>query len=157
MVKKLRLDLDGLHEYQQNRYPYLFVDFAVEVIPGKSAKGYKDLTKKDWWFEVHFPGDPSMPGALQIEAMVQLGALMVTTLPGNKGKVVYFTSGRKIKFTKKVLPGDRLNLQTELLKWKRGIGNCRGVGYVNGENVCSAEFEIVMPHILGEFAVKNPK
>ena len=151
---ELRLDLNGLHEYQQNRYPYLLIDVAEEVIPGKSAKGFKNLTINDWWFEVHFPDDPSMPGALQIEAIVQLGALMVTTLPGNKGKVVYLTSANNLKFIKKIVPGDRLDIVTELMRWKRGLGNCTGAGYVSGEKVCSLDFNIVMPHILEGFKVK---
>ena len=152
---ELRLDLNGLHEYQQNRYPYLLIDVAEAIIPGKSAKGYKNLTINDWWFEVHFPGDPSMPGALQIEAIVQLGALMVTTLPGNKGKVVYMTSANNIKFIKKILPGERLDIVTKLLSWKRGIGKCTGVGYVCEEQVCILDFTIVMPHILEEYKVKK--
>ena len=154
-MEKLRLDLNGLHEYQQNRYPYLLIDVAEEVIPGKRAKGYKNLTVDDWWFEVHFPGDPNMPGALQIEAMVQLGALMVTTLPGNKGKRVYLISANNLKLMKKILPGDRLDIETELLSWKRGMGKCSGAGYVNEEKVCSIDFNIVMPHILEEYKVKK--
>jgi len=154
-MESLRLDLNGLHEYQQNRYPYLLIDVAEEVIPGESAKGFKNLTTNDWWFEVHFPDDPSMPGALQIEAIVQLGALMITTLPGNKGKVVYLTSANNLKFIKKIVPGDRLDIETRLIRWKRGLGNCTGVGYVNGKKVCSLDFIIVMPHILEEFKVKN--
>ena len=154
-MEKLRLDLKGLHEYQQNRYPYLLIDVAEEVIPGKSARGYKKLTINDWWFEVHFPGDPMMPGALQIEAIVQLGALMVTTLPGNKGKVVYLTSANNLKLMKKILPGDRLEIETKLLRWKRGLGSCTGAGNVNGEKVCGIDFNIVMPHILEEYKVKK--
>jgi len=152
---ELRLDLNGLHEYQQNRYPYLLIDVAEEVIPGKSAKGFKNLTINDWWFEVHFRDDPSMPGALQIEAIVQLGALMVTTLPGNKGKVVYLTSANNLKLIKKILPGDRLDIVTELLNWKRGIGRCTGAGFVSGNKVCSIDFNIIMPHILEEYKVKK--
>ena len=151
-MKKLRLDLDGIHEYQQNRYPYLLIDIAEEVIPGKSARGYKNLTTDDWWFEVHFPCDPNMPGAMQMEAMVQLGALMVTTLPGNKGKVVYLSSAN-LKLIKKVIPGDRLDIETELLSWKRGMGKCSATGYVKGKKVCSLVFNIVMPHILAEYRV----
>ena len=154
-MKKLSLDLNGLQEYQRNRYPYLLIDVAEEVIPGKSAKGYKNLTANDWWFDVHFPGDPSMPGALQMETIVQLGALMVTTLPGNKGKVVYLTSADNFKLTKKILPGDRLDIETELLSWKRGMGKGSGVGYVNREKVCSIDFNIVMPHIIEEYKVNK--
>ena len=151
-MEKLKLDIKGLHEYQQNRYPYLLIEYAEEIVPGKSARGYKDLTIDDWWFDVHFPGDPNMPGALQMEAMVQLGALMVTTLPGNKGRVVYLTSA-KLKLIKKVIPGDRLDIQTKLLSWKRGMGKCSASGYVKNEKVCSLDFNIVMPHILKEYKV----
>ena len=154
-MKKIKLDIKGIHKYQQNRFPYLLIEVAEEIIPGKSARGYKNLTMDDWWCEVHFPDDPNMPGALQMEAIVQLGALMVTTLPGNKGKVVYLTSANNLKLIKKILPGVRLDLETELLSWKRGLGKCFGAGYVNGEKVCSLDFNIVMPHILEEYKVKK--
>ena len=154
-MEKLHLDIIGIQEYQQNRYPYLLIDVAEEVIPGKSAKGYKNLTVNDWWFEVHFPGDPSMPGALQMETIVQLGALMVTTLPGNKGKVVYLVSATNFKLSKKILPGDRLDVETKLLSWKRGIGKCSGAGYVKGKKACSVDFNIVMPHIIDEYKVNK--
>ena len=156
-MAKIELDIDGIKEYQQNRHPYLLIDYANEIIPGKSAKGYKDLQIDDWWFEVHFPGDPNMPGALQIEAIVQLGALMFTTLPGNKGKVVYLTSANNLKFKKKVVPGDRFVIETKLLAWKRGIGSASGSACVNGNLACSLDFNIVMPHILSEFKMKGFK
>ena len=153
-MEKITLDLKGIHDYQQNRSPYLLIDYANEGIPGKSAKGYKDLVNEDWWVEVHFPNDPNMPGVLQVEAIVQLGALMVTTLPGNKGKVVYLVSANNLKFRKKVVPGDRLLLQTELISWRRGIGKAQGSGYVKDKMACSVEFEFVMPSILSDFSVK---
>ena len=109
-MEALRLDLQGIHEYQQNRHPFLFVDFVEEVIPGMSAKGYRDLTPEDWFFAVHFPGEPMMPGMLQIEALVQLCALNVLTLPGKKGELVYLTGADNLKFAKKVVPGDRLQM-----------------------------------------------
>ena len=154
-MEKIKLDLKGIHKFQQNRSPYLLIEVAEEIIPGKSARGYKNLTMDDWWFEVHFPDDPNMPGALQMEAIVQLGALMVNTLPGNKGKVVYLTSANNLKLIKKILPGVRLDIETELLSWKRGLGKCFGAGYVNGEKVCSLDFNIVMPHILEKYKVKK--
>ena len=86
---KLKLDKKQIHEYQQNRDPYLMIDFATEIIPGKSAKGYKDLKKDEWYFKVHWPNDPNMPGMLQIEALVQLSALTILSQQGNKGKLVY--------------------------------------------------------------------
>ena len=96
----MRLETKEIHEYQKNRYPYLLVDVAEEVVPGVSAKGYKNLSINDWFFDCHFPGDPNMPGMLQIEALVQMCALSILSLPGNKGKVVYLTSANNIKFIK---------------------------------------------------------
>ena len=85
IMKGFQLNLKGIHEYQRNRHPYLMIDFVEEVIPGESAKGYKDLKKDEWFFKVHWEGDPNMPGMLQIEALVQLCALSILTLDGNKG------------------------------------------------------------------------
>ena len=107
-MKILKLNKDGIHEYQQNRYPYLLIDEAEEVIPGVSAKGYKDLKEDEWFFKVHWPSDPNMPGMLQIESLVQMCALSLLTMPGNKGKLVYLISADKIKLKRKIVPNDRL-------------------------------------------------
>jgi 3-hydroxyacyl-[acyl-carrier-protein] dehydratase len=145
------LDYNGIHEYQQNSYPYLMIDYVNEVIPGKSAKGYKYLTSNDWFFKCHFPGDPSMPGMLQIEALVQMFALTVLTLEGNKGKVAYLANADNLKFSRKVLPGDKLDIETELLSWKRGVGKGKGKGYVNGAIACCADFTVTIPDILQQY------
>ena len=106
------------------------IDYVEEVVPGKFANGYKDL-KEDWFFKVHWPKDPNMPGMLQIEALVQMAALTILTMPDNKGKVVYLVSADNLKFKKKIIPGDRLKIETKLISWKRGMGNCTGKGTVN--------------------------
>lgn len=144
----LTLDMDGLLAYQMNRSPYLMMDCAEEVIPGKSAKGYKDLPADTWFFDCHFPGDPNMPGMLQVEALVQMAALAVLTLPGNKGKICYLTNVKNMSLRRKIVPGDRYSMETELLSWRRGIGKCVGTGSVDGEVACKAEFGIVMPDVL---------
>ena len=100
-MKIFSLDKKGIYEYQQNREPYLLIDYASEIIPGVSAIGYKDLKNDEWFFKVHWPSDHNMPGMLQIEALVQMCALSILSLPGNKGKVVYLTSANNIKFRKK--------------------------------------------------------
>ena len=97
------LDKNGIYEYQQNREPYLMIDYASEVIPGVSAKGYKDFKNDEWFFKVHWKNDPNVPGMLQIESLVQMSALSILSLPGNKGKVVYLISADKLKFIKKIL------------------------------------------------------
>ena len=153
----LNLNTEDIHEYQKNRDPFLMIDVAEEVVPGISARGYKDLQPNEWFFRVHWPGDPNMPGVLQIEAMVQLCSLSILTLPGNKGKILYLASANNIKFSRKVVPGDRLHLDTKLLRWKRGIGRCSGTGTVSGEIACQAQFNLVLPDVATKFKVKTQK
>ena len=102
-MNKLSLDKKEILEYQQNRSPYLMIDIAEEIVPGESARGYKYLDLNEWFFKVHWANDPNMPSMLQIEALIQMAALIILTLPGNKGKIVYVTSANNIKFTKKII------------------------------------------------------
>jgi len=154
-LQALSLDMEGLLAYQKNRPPYLMMDAAEEVVPGKSARGYKDLPPETWFFQCHFPGDPNMPGMLQVEALVQMAALSVLTLPDNKGKIIYLTNVKNIALRRKVVPGDRYTMETELLSWRRGIGKCVGTGSVNGDVACKAEFGIVMPDVLSALRPKT--
>lgn len=152
-MNALRLDHAALLEYQKNRPPYLMIDEAEEVVPGVSARAYKQLTDKDWFFACHFPGDPNMPGMLQIEALVQTAALALVTLPGNKGRVCYLTSADKLKFKRKIVSGDRFDIATRVLSFKRGVARLEGAGTVGGELACQAEFMVVVPSILEDFRV----
>ena len=155
IMVKLRLDTDGILEYQQNRSPYLMIDVAEEIVPGKSAKGYKFLNSDEWFFKVHWVNDPNMPGMLQIEALIQMAALIILTLPGNKGKVVYVTAANNIRFSKKIVPGDTLRIETNLITWKRGIGKCYGCGKVDNKSACSADFNIILPDEISKFSVRK--
>ena len=132
----MKLNKKEILEYQQNRPPYLMIDFVDEVIPGKSAKGYKDLTEDEWFFKVHWPEDPNMPGMLQIESLVQMCALSLLTMPGNKGKLVYLISADKIKLQKKIIPNDRLIIETKVNSYNRGIAICQGKGEVASGRCC---------------------
>ena len=135
-MSSISLDLKGIKEYQQNRDPYLMIDYATEVLPGKFANGYKDLKSDEWFFKVHWPKDPNMPGMLQIESLVQMAALSILTLEGNKGKLMYLTSANKLKFIKKIVPNSRLHINTKVISYKRGIALMEGNGKVNNELVC---------------------
>lgn len=154
-MKKIVLDKKQICEYQQNRDPYLMIDFATEIIPGVSAKGYKDLSEKEWFFKVHWPGDPNMPGMLQIEALVQMSSLAILTLPNNKGKIMYLVSSDKIKFIKKIIPNSRFNLESKIKHFKRGIASCEGHGFVNNELVCKAEFNLILPEEIKQYNLKK--
>jgi len=154
-MKKLSLDLNGIKNYQQNREPYLLIDFASEVIPGVSAKGHKDLKDNEWFFKVHWPNDPNMPGMLQIESLVQMCALAILSLPGNKGKVVYLTSANNLKFIKKIVPKTRLNIETKIKSYKRGLASCEGIGFVEKEIVCKADFNLILPEEIKKYSLEK--
>lgn len=143
-----------LQEYQPNRYPFLMIDHVDLVVPGKSAKGFKNLSLNEWYFPQHFPGAPNMPGALQLEALAQMLTVAITTLPGNKGKVTHALQ-HLVRFRKEVLPGDKFMIETEVLSWKRGICKGRGVAYTNGEVACEAEMLITIPEILEQYLPKS--
>ena len=154
-MKIFSLDKQGIYEYQQNREPYLLIDYASEIIPGVSAKGYKDLKNDEWFFKVHWPSDPNMPGMLQIEALVQMCALSILSLTGNKGKVVYLTSANNIKFIKKIIPNSRLYIETKIKSFKRGLAICEGVGLVEKNLVCKAEFNLILPEEIKKYNLKE--
>ena len=151
----MKLNKEQILEYQQNRPPYLMIDFAEEVVPGKSAKGYKDFKEDEWFFKVHWPRDPNVPGMLQIEALVQMSALSILSLPGNKGKVMYLTSANNIKFIKKIIPNKRLYIETNVKSFKRGLAICEGIGLVNKEIACKAEFCLILPEEIKKYNLKS--
>ena len=154
-MNKIVLDKKGIYEYQQNREPYLLIDYASEIIPGKSAKGYKNLNADEWFFKVHWPNDPNMPGMLQIEALIQMCALSILSLPGNKGKVVYLTAATNLKFIEKIIPNCRLDIETQIKSFKRGLANCEGIGLVKNRVVCKAEFNLILPEEIKKYSLKN--
>jgi len=149
-MKEFSLNCVELQEYQPNRYPFLMIDHVEKILPGKYAKGYKNLTLNEWYFPNHFPGGPNMPGALQLEAMAQMLTVAITTLPGLKGKVTHALS-HIVRFRKEVLPGETLMIETEVTSWKRGICKGKGYGYTNGEVACEAEMTITIPDILEQY------
>ena len=151
---ELILDKKNILEYQKNRDPYLMIDYATRVIPGKIAEGYKQLSDKEWFFDVHWPGDPNMPGMLQIEALTQMSALSILTLPGNKGKIMYLISAEKLVFKKKILPESRLYIRSKVKKYSRGIANFSAHGIVNDNLVCSAEISLILPDEINKYKKK---
>lgn len=155
-IKKISLDSLQLLDYQPNRYPFLMIDFVTEVMPGKYANGYKNFSNNEWFFPIHFPGHPNVPGALQLEALAQMLTVAITTTPGNKGKVTHALS-HNVRFKKEVLPGDKFEIFTKVISWQRGV--CKGYGEakVNGIVVCEAEMSITIPEILEKYLPKKIK
>lgn len=156
MKEGFSLNCVQLLDYQQNRFPYLMIDHVEEVIPGLSAKGFKNLTWNEWFFPPHFPGEPNMPGALQLEALAQMLTVAITTLPELKGRTTRFISS-DLKFKKEIVPGDRLDIVTTVSYWKRGILKGVGSGFVAGELAVKADMVISVPEIFNQYKPSSNK
>ena len=154
----MKLNKNQILEYQKNEPPYLMMDCATDIQPGKYANGYKKLKSNEWFFKVHWKGDPNMPGMLQVEALTQMAALSILTLPGNKGKKMYLSSANNIKFIQKVLPNKILNIETKVLSFKRGLATFEGIGRVDNNIVCKANFILILPDEILKYSLsKNHK
>ncbi len=116
------LDINEIMDIIPHRQPFLLIDRVIELEAGVKAVGYKNVSYNEPFFAGHFPQEPVMPGVLQVEACAQLGAVAILSLPENKGKTAYFGSINKAKFKKKVVPGDRLDMECEIIKIKGPVG-----------------------------------
>lgn len=140
----MRLNKKKIIQIQKNRDPYLLIDYANKLIPGKLVEGYKILKKNEWFFEVHWPGDPNMPGMLQVESMVQMSSLIVLSMPNMSGKTMYLVDSDNIKFFRKVIPGDKLKIISRLISDKRGLFKFESEGYIKKKIACKANFTLIL-------------
>ncbi|HZK24280.1 MAG TPA: 3-hydroxyacyl-ACP dehydratase FabZ [Oscillospiraceae bacterium] len=122
-----------------HRYPFLLVDRLLEVVPGERAKGIKNVTINEPFFQGHFPGYPVMPGVLVVEAIAQVGAVAILSMPEFRGKIALFAGIDKLRFKQQVVPGDVLELELEVIKLRGTIGKGKGTATVNGKVVASGE------------------
>ena len=122
-----------------HRSPFLLIDTVEELQPGVKCVAKKNVTMNEPHFMGHFPANPVMPGVLIIEALAQTGAVAILCQDEWKGKTAYFAGINNAKFKQKVVPGDTLELTTEIIKVKGPIGVGKAVARVNGKVACMAE------------------
>ena len=134
-------DVERIRSYLPHRYPMLLVDRIAAVEGGRHITGIKNVTINEPFFQGHFPGRAIMPGVLIVEAMAQIGGLLLIDSVGNpRDKQVYLMSIQKARFRRPVVPGDQLVCEVELLRFRRGTCKMRGEGYVDGVLAAEAEF-----------------
>ncbi len=130
----MKLSTKEIMEIIPHRQPFLLIDTIEELEPGVRAVGRKCVSYNEPYFAGHFPQEPVMPGVLQIEALAQVGAVAILSKPGFQGKTAYFAAINNAKFKNKVVPGDVLTLEVEIIKQKGPIGVGKAVAKKeNGE------------------------
>ncbi len=141
-------DIQMIKRIIPHRYPFLLIDKVIDIDGYKSAKGIKNVTANEPHFQGHFPSKPIMPGVTIVEAMAQTSAVMVGVEMGmeNKDLLVYFMGIDRCKFRRMVVPGDVLEMQITTTRGKPGakVWKFQGVGSVEGEMACEAEFTAMM-------------
>lgn len=131
------LSAKEIMEIIPHRYPFLLVDRILELEPGKRAVGIKNVTANEPQFTGHFPGNPVFPGVLTLEALAQVCAVAMLSLPENKGKLGVYAGVDEVRFKRMVVPGDTLRMEIEIVTMRRGICKCNASAYVGDQLACS--------------------
>ncbi|MGY3749492.1 3-hydroxyacyl-ACP dehydratase FabZ [Vagococcus acidifermentans] len=141
----MQLNVQQIMEVIPNRYPIMMVDKVIEMEPGKHVVAIKNVTYNEHFFPGHFPGEPVMPGVLILEALAQTGSIPLLMSEEFKGKTGYLGGIDKVKFRQKVVPGDVLRMEMDIIKQKRNIGVGKATAWVEDKKVCEA----LMTFIIG--------
>lgn len=139
------LDINAIKKIMPHRYPFLLVDRILDLVPGEKVTGIKNVTVNEPFFQGHFPQRPVMPGVLLLEAMAQVGGiLMLDAKSRTEGKLIFFTSIDKARFRKPVEPGDQIRFELEIIKKRGPLYIMAGKGLVAGEKVVEAELSAMI-------------
>lgn len=144
-TEKKSLNIQEIENLLPHRYPFLMIDRVEEIEAGVKGKGYKNVSMNEPFFMGHFPRIPIMPGVLQVEAAAQLSCMVMLELPEyRKGYIGMFTGMDNIKFRRKVIPGDRLDIEVELKKFRYPFGKFNFKASVGEELTVSGEISFTM-------------
>ena len=140
----MSLGIKEIEAILPHRHPFLLIDRIDELEPGMRAVGVKAVTFHEEFFAGHFPGEPVMPGVLILEALAQVGAVAILSVEENKGKTAFFGGVDKVRFRRKVVPGDVLTLTCEMIRTRGNVGVGTALASVNGERAVTAEMTFVI-------------
>ena len=138
------LDINQIKEIIPHRHPFLLIDYIEDYEPGQYAVGYKCVSYREEFFAGHLPQEPGMPGVLTVEALAPGGAGAILSMEETRGKIAYFGGINKCKFKGKIVPGDKVRLETKIIKQKGPVGVGEAIASVDGKTVVSAELTFMI-------------
>ena len=138
------LNTRQIMEIIPHRYPMLMLDTVEELVPGERVVAYKNISINEEIFQGHFPGNPTFPGALTVEALAQAGAVALLSMPEYKGKTAYFGGIKKARYRQMVRPGDRLKLEVNIERLRGPIGTGKGIVWINDKKATTAELTFII-------------
>lgn len=138
------LTITEIRKILPHRYPFLMVDRITDYVPGERASGIKCVSANEMQFLGHFPDYPVMPGVLIVEAMAQVGAIALLSMPENRGKLAFFGGIKNARFKCQVTPGDVMQIETEITSMRGPVGVGKGVVRVDGKIACRAEITFAL-------------
>ncbi|HLW47130.1 MAG TPA: 3-hydroxyacyl-ACP dehydratase FabZ [bacterium] len=141
------MDVEAIMARIPHRYPLLLVDRILEIEPGRRIVGLKNVSANEPFFQGHFPGHPIMPGVLVVEAMVQVGGVLASLLPGAEGQTAYFAAIERCRFRRPVRPGDQLITEVTVVRTRGRIGQMQATARVDGAVVADGLFTYSMGSI----------
>ena len=141
---KFVFDIKKILDLLPHRFPILLVDRILDYEPGQRITGLKNVSINEGYFSGHFPGNPVMPGVLQVEAMAQTGAILLMTTPECRGKIPYFMSMDRVKFRRAIYPGDQMRIEVEALRLRSRMSACFARVFVDGQLCAEAEIRSVL-------------
>jgi beta-hydroxyacyl-ACP dehydratase FabZ len=133
------LDTQEILNILPHRYPFMLVDRIIECDDEKHIVGIKNLTFNELFFQGHFPGQPVMPGVLQMEAMAQVAGILLNRMFGGEGKISYFAAIDNARFRRPVVPGDQLRMEIEIIKAKPRLSKVHAKAMVDGQVASEAD------------------
>jgi 3-hydroxyacyl-[acyl-carrier-protein] dehydratase len=140
---KLPLSIESIKEIIPHRYPFLLVDRVTEITT-TAIKGYKNVSVGEPYFQGHFPEFNVMPGVLIVEALAQISCIQQMVVNDYDSKIGLFAGIEKVRFKAPVTPGDRLDLESEIIWERKGMGKCKASAYVGDKLCCSGEFTFAL-------------
>lgn len=149
------LDIRGIMQYHNCKYPCLMIDHCEEIIPGKYARAVKNFTYNEWFFPGHFEDDPNVPSSIQLEAMSQTLLMTFLTIPGYEKAKTACLKINNVEFKRKIIPGDRLVLTAELRTFRGGVAVGTVEGHVGGQLACRSDYVMGIPAEIQRYSPGN--